>query len=65
MEGIHDQPPDEWNKDYTVRRHPDEALDQSSYSIMTQKGAASTTKKIVNQSVESRKRMAGFDPVLN
>jgi hypothetical protein len=31
---------------------------------MLQSGAATTTKKIVEKSIESRKKMAGFDDVL-
>jgi len=45
-----------------VRRHEPEG--NQDYSMIANAGAASTTKKIVEKSVTSRKKMAGFDDVI-
>jgi hypothetical protein len=70
MEGIDPVLPagengDEDFKPYTVRRHENDGGDgRSILAVMTQPGAASTTKKIVQSSVASRKKLAGFDTVI-
>lgn len=50
---------------YTVRRHDDGVGDgKNVFDVMTQGGAATTTKKIVKASLESRKKLLGFDDAL-
>jgi hypothetical protein len=48
-----------------VEKHLSENPGQDKFSIMAQTGAASTTKKIVQKSVASRKILAGFDDAIN
>lgn len=49
---------------YTVRRHDEGGDGKSVLDVMTQIGAATTTKKIVKSSLESRKKLIGFDDVI-
>ena len=54
MEGVHD-PNREAPKDhYSVKRHDNEESDKSALEVMSSKGAASTTKQIVSNSIASR-----------
>jgi hypothetical protein len=54
--------PNDTSKD-VFRRH--EAGKSTDFKLMSSEGAASTTKKIVENSIASRKKMAGFDNLLN
>lgn len=58
------QPIDNTASDIIVK-HESENPGEDKFNIMAQKGAASTTKKIVQKSVTSRKKMAMFDEVIN
>lgn len=54
--------PNDTSKD-VYRRH--EAEKSTDFKLLSSDGAASTTKKIRENSMASMKKMAGFDPVLN
>ena len=62
MTELHDEsrPPKE--RQFTVINHEQESKNMS---VMLKSGASSTTKKIVNNSLASFKKLAGFDSVLN
>ena len=53
--------PNDTSKDVYRRHEADKSTD---FRLLESDGAASTTKKIVNNSIASRKKMAGFDNVL-
>jgi len=65
MEGVHSAEPLEAKKqDYTVRRH-EPSKQTSSFSTLNSAGAASTTKKIMQNSIDARKKMANLDSEIN
>ena len=49
------------NSTDVIRRHSDHNIGGDKFSLMASAGAASTTKKIVEQSIASRKKMANFE----
>jgi hypothetical protein len=64
MEGIKPKEEDPFAKPDVIRKHEPEGVDVDKVGIMTSKGAASTTKQIVENSVASRQKLLGFDSVL-
>ena len=65
MEGIPEKQEDPFAKPDVIRKHEPQGVDVDRVGLMTSKGAASTTKQIVENSVASRQKLMGFDSVLN
>ena len=64
MEGIPAKKEDPNAKPDVIRKHEPQGVDVDKVGVMTSKGAASTTKQIVENSVASRQKLLGFDNVL-
>ena len=55
--------PNKQKNTFSVKHHPQQ-VKESNLDIMLQSGA-STSKKILTNSIDSRKKMLGYDDVLN